>query len=74
MRAYIKREDHKYDYPDQMEQILKYLREHGVLNVSGATVEALYYQFSADRFCAGWVIVDEAILEEFADWLSGIDI
>ena len=57
-----------------MEQIFKYLGEHGVLNVSGSTVEALYYQFSDERYSAGWIIVGDEVLEEFADWLSEIGI
>lgn len=59
-----------YDYPDDMEKILKYLTENGKLYVSGQTVEKLYREFSGYVYCAGWIGVSKDIIEEFAGWLE----
>lgn len=82
MKAFIKNTETKFRYPEQMAKILAYLNEHGKLQISEQTVEKLYFDFSEDRYCASWMgIPDKApdedfpnLLEEFADWLSEIDI
>jgi hypothetical protein len=73
MKAYIKNKTYNFDYPADMEKILQYLNTHGKLQVSDATVERLYRDFSDTR-CAGWLGPDEDTLEAFADWLEDIDV
>lgn len=73
MRAYIKNESVVFDYPEDMEKILRYLKANGTLNIQPSTVERLYYDFSDTHAC-GWCIVDEERLEEFADYLSEVEL
>lgn len=70
MRVYIKKEEPKFRYPEDMEKILTYLREHGEVKVSDKTIEQFYEDFSDEEYCAGWMVVDDQMLEEFADWLN----
>ena len=65
---------YNYEYPEEMEKILNYLQEHGKVNVSGKTIESLYYDFSDERYDAIWISVSSQTLEEFADYLSEISI
>lgn len=74
MKIYIKNSSACYDYPSDMEQILDFLNKNGKLLCSEETVENMYREFSEDRYCAGWMGVDEDRLVEFADWLAEIDI
>lgn len=74
MKVYTKNKAGGYRYPEDMKRILDYLSEHGTLHVSGSTVEEMYGDFSEDRYCAGWMSVDDDLLEEFADWLDEIDL
>ena len=69
MKVYVKFTPH-FDYPDDMEKILENLRANGVLACSSKTVESMYREFSDERYSAGWMSIDEFILEEFADWLA----
>lgn len=73
MKAYTKRYEHAFYYPEQMAKILQYLEAHGTLHVNARTVEKLYFDFS-ETYCASWLIVSDEILEEFADYLAKIDI
>lgn len=73
MRAYIPFNELNFDYPDEMQKILVFLRKRGVLQVSEKTVERLYREFSDTR-CAGWLIVGEETLVDFAEWLSEVNI
>lgn len=73
MRAYSKYEPAEFAHPEDMQRILAYLREHGKLNVSGATVESLYREFSG-TYAAGWLFATDENLQEFADWLNGIEL
>lgn len=66
--------NYDYEYPDEMEEILRYLSENGKVNVSNKRIESLYRDFSDDIFCAGWIGVSEENLELFADYLSEIEI
>lgn len=70
MKVYVKKTTHRFDYPEQMEKILDYLNANGVLACSEKTVERMYREFSDEKYCAGWMSVDEELLEEFADWLA----
>lgn len=73
MRAYIPNSESNFDYPEDMSKILDYLNKNGQLNVQPNTVEALYREFS-DRYSAGWMCVNDDLLEEFANWLSEVEI
>lgn len=70
MRLYIKKASACYDYPEDMQEILNYLAENGTLLCSEETVETKYREFSDEKYCAGWMSVDEELLEEFANWLA----
>lgn len=73
MKAYIKNSVNNFDHPEDMRKILEYLNKNGKLNVSNKVVENLYREFS-DRYAAGWLCIDEELLEEFADYISKVDI
>ena len=74
MRVYEKHASQDFDYPDDMKRIFDYLNEHGTLLVKPLTIEKLYYEFSYDIYDASWMDVNDDLLEEFADWLDGLDI
>ena len=74
MKAYTKRDECTFDYPDEMAKILEYLEAHGTLHDSARTVQSLYRDYSCERWSAGWIGVNDEILEEFADYLAEIDI
>ena len=48
------------------EKVMRYL------NVHAGTVERLYYEFSDDGI--SWLIHDKQILEDFAEWLSCVNL
>lgn len=73
MKVY-ERNDVKFTYPNEMRLILDYLNAHGKILVKDSTIEDLYYDFSDERYCAGWMCVDEQILEEFEDWLNELEL
>lgn len=74
MRIYFKFIEHAFVYPDDMERILSHLTLNGTLFVGGPTVEQLYGRFSEEQYAAGWMSVTPEILEEFASWLTKIEI
>lgn len=74
MKVYTKHDECTFDYPEEMDQILKYLEAHGTLLVSARAVQSLYRDYSCERWAAGWIGVNEERLEEFADWLAEIEI
>lgn len=61
-----------YDYPKDMEKILKYLESEGTLRVTGKCVEDMYRKFSEEH-CASWLSADYN-LRAFAIWLSQQDL
>lgn len=74
LQAYIKKREPQFSYPGEMAKILAYLNEHGTIQVSEETVERLYFCFSDRVYCAGWMTVNDSILEEFSEWLSEIEV
>lgn len=70
MKAYKRHDKYNFAYPDDMEKILNYLTKHGEILVNDSTIESLYYDFSYEEYAAGWMGVDEQMLEEFEDWLN----
>ena len=73
MKVYIRTMEYPYDYPEDMKLILDYLNSHGQVLVNGYTIEKLYREFSDDQYCAGWMSVDDQMLEEFERWLAKYD-
>ena len=73
MKAYTPHSECSFDYPDDMAKIMAYLTEHGQVNVHPKTIERLYRNFS-DTYAAGWMDVDDDRLEEFANWLSEVEV
>ena len=73
MRAYIPNEE-EFMYPEDMELLLSYLNKNGKLMIEPHTLEEMYEGFSEERYCAGWMNITEHILEEFAEWLSEIEV
>lgn len=74
MKAYVKNWRYAYYYPEDMEKILDYLNENGMVQVSRKSVENFYHEFSQDNYGVGWKAPEPEIIAEFADWLSEIDI
>lgn len=74
MKVYTPNKDYTFHYPDEMDKILAYLKMHGEMHVKPDTIEELYEDFSNEVYCAGWMSIDDERLEEFADWLSRVDI
>lgn len=74
MKVYRKNRSMDFVHPEDMAQILKHLNENGVVLVSASTIEDLYFEFSEDKYCAGWISVTDERLEEFSDWLDDLDI
>ena len=56
-----------------MELILSYLKKYGEILVDKSTIERLYYDFSDEKYCAGWMSVNEEIFREFEEWLNELD-
>lgn len=74
MQAWVRNKSYNFTYPDEMKLIIDYLNEHGKIMVSESTIESLYYDFSDERYCAGWIGVNDDTLEEFARYLEDSDI
>lgn len=70
MKVYKRHDKYNFAYPDDMEKILNYLRKHGEILANDSTIESLYYDFSDEKYDAGWMGVNEQMLEEFEDWLN----
>lgn len=63
-----------FRYPEDMERIIKYLKENGTINISYELLEELYSDFSEDNYCAGWMILNDFYIREFAKWLSEYEV
>ena len=73
MKAYMRNEN-KFTFPEDMKLILNYLNAHGKILVSDSIIEDLYYDFSDEKYCAGWMYVDDQMLKEFEEWLNELEI
>ena len=71
MRVYIR---NKFTFPEDMILIMDYLNAHGKVLVKESTIEDLYCRFSDEKYCAGWMCVDEEILAEFEEWLNELEL
>lgn len=74
MKVYERNGSADFTYPDEMIKILDYLNEHGKILAKPSTIESLYYKFSDEQYCAGWIFVNDEILREFEEWLTKVDI
>lgn len=73
MKVYKRCYKYIYDYPEDMEAIIGYLKNHGEILVNKLQIESLYYEFSREVYNDGWMKVDDEILEKFEEWLSNYD-
>ena len=71
MKVYIRND---FEFPEDMKLILDYLNAHGKIVVKDTTIEHLYRSFSDEKYCAGWMCVDEWILAEFEEWLNELEL
>ena len=58
-----------FDYPDEMEQILTYLNQHGI-NLPPKLVEHCYRDYCDCTDAAGWMEVNEWRLSGFVNFLK----
>lgn len=73
MKVY-ERNEPNFAFPRDMKLILDYLNAHGKVLVKASTIEDLYYDFSEEKYCAGWMCADECILAEFEEWLNELEL
>ena len=73
MKVY-ERNENNFTFSEDMKLILDYLNAHGKVLVKASTIEDLYYDFSDEKYCAGWMCVDEQILAEFEEWLNELEL
>lgn len=71
MRAF---EFYDFKYPDDMWEIINYLKQHGDINVEYMRLEELYEDFSYDVYCAQWMMVYDETLCGFAEYLADIEV
>jgi len=62
-----------FSFPEDMKKIVNYLRDIGTIEVPIYLIERLYKDFS-DNVCASWLKVDDNTLEDFAEYLSKLNI
>lgn len=77
MKPFERYEENNFQYPEEMNEIIKYLKNIGKINVRYSTLEDLYLDFSEYEYCAGWMSIlgymgkiDYDILNRFANWLE----
>lgn len=56
------------DYPEDVAWLKRSVPVLSTL--SDEAVEALYGEWSEEFWCAGWLIMDDGTIGEFAGWLS----
>ncbi len=67
-------EFYDFKYPNEIWEIINYLKQRGNINVNFTKLEELYEDFSYDVYCAQWMIVTNERLEEFAEYLSKYEV
>jgi hypothetical protein len=73
MKVYRRFSEYRFAHPEDMSLILDYLKSHGEILIDEDIIEDLYYLFSDEKYSAGWLCVDEQILEESEEWLNELD-
>lgn len=64
------KEDYCIQYPEDVKKIREYLEKIGELEATDAEIDNYWSLYSEERFCAGWMDVNEDLLDMFADWLE----
>lgn len=72
MSKYFKRNDDDFVpyYPEDLKKIREFLEQNGTLSCTNKQLDWFWSEFSDIRYAAGWMCVDDKLLEEFADWLQ----
>ena len=63
----------KFIHPEDMKTIIEYLEATGKINIDYKFLEDLYYDYS-DSVCCGWRTVDADSLEQFAEFLTRVEL
>lgn len=64
---------HRASYPEDVAIIAQYLQTHGDVDSSEIdpnVLENLYHDFSEDKYEAGWMRLDDSLLQQFSIWLE----
>lgn len=64
---------YRWNHPEDMKTIIDYLENKGKINIEYRLLEDLYYDYS-DSVACGWRCVDATSLEQFADFLSRVEL
>ena len=64
---------YRWNHPEDMQTIIDYLESTGKVNIEKQCLEDLYYDYS-DSVCCGWRCVDAVSLEEFAEYLTHVEL
>ncbi len=64
---------YKWNHPEDMQIIINYLEATGKINIEKQFLEDLYYDYS-DSVACGWRCVDPQSLEEFAEYLTHVEL
>ena len=54
----------------QVDPLGEYLSRVGDLSATNGEIEDKYAEFSESRYAAGWMCLDDEVLDEFATWLD----
>ena len=73
MKVYERFESPDFAFPEDMKIILEYLNAHGKILCRPSTIESLYFDFSCEKYCAGWISVNEERLTEFEEYLANLE-
>ena len=56
-------------HPEDLKKVRHFLQEKGLNYQNDVELQNLYEDFSAQMYCAGWIMVDQDNLESFYRWL-----
>lgn len=68
-----KNKKYKFYHPEDMKIIIDYLERNGKINIEYELLENLYYDYSDSVLC-GWRCVDDESLQQFAEYLSNVEL
>ncbi len=58
------------DFGNDIREITDYLNKHGYYPDNAAVVSYMWQKFSDNCYCAGWLGINEKLLEEFLTYIS----
>jgi hypothetical protein len=64
---------YRWNHPEDMKTIIDYLETKGKINIEYRLLEDMYYDYS-DSVACGWRCVDDISLEQFAEFLSRVEL